>query len=378
MSKGVWRTSSILLVVVLFVAGCGEAEEPASGTEEPDDQAEEQEEEGQEEQEEEEESEAEEGEEPSDEGATAHGYADGDEIHLVLSSSPGGGFDSQGRAVAGPIESAFHDMFGIDVSVVVENMPGAGHRLGAEFVNRAAPDGKTFLFTPAQAAATNQTIEGADFDLREMTGIASAGSTSRGIAVQTGLDLPDHTLEGLVQRSSQRPVVMSAQDEGRIQLMQDLIAREGYDFQVDVVAGYSTSDTVTGLIRGDLEAGVSTIESMAPFVEDFEDVEFLIDLGCTPTEGYGVPTIVEEGFPTPEVAEQICLPVGRTDRLFFGPPGIPPETVETLDAVMEAALTSDEYREAVGDLAAPHQDHEEVDRILQSLVDTYEEWLEGQ
>lgn len=376
MFKSTWRIWPLMLVVLLLGTACGAGEEDTpEASDEPDEQAEA--DEGEEEPDSDEgDTESEPDEE--DEAAGAAGFEDGDEIHLVLSSSPGGGFDTQGRAAAGAIESAFSELFDIDVSVVVENMPGSGHRLAAEFVNRADPDGKTFLFTPAQAAATNQAIEGADFDLREMTGIASVGWTSRGIVVQSGLGLPSHTLEGLVERSSEEPILLSAQDEGRIELMQDLIAQEGHDFQVDVVAGYSTSDTITGLLRDELEAGISTIESLASFVDDFEDVEFLVDLGCEPTEGYDVPTIVEEGFPTPEVAEQICLPVGRTDRLFFGPPGIPAETVETLDAVMEEAITSDEYRDAVGDLAGGYQGPEEVDRILESLVTTYEQWLEGQ
>src|SRR5882672_7694369 len=71
-------------------------------------------------------------------GAQAQAYP-GKVIRLVIASAPGGGSDLVGRTLAGKLGPAFGQQ------VVVDNRPGAGGRIGAEVVAKAAPDGYTLL-----------------------------------------------------------------------------------------------------------------------------------------------------------------------------------------------------------------------------------------
>jgi len=61
-------------------------------------------------------------------------------ITLVMPFPPGSNADVTGRVFAHALETS------IGQKVIVENRPGAAARIGAAYVNRAAPDGYTLLF----------------------------------------------------------------------------------------------------------------------------------------------------------------------------------------------------------------------------------------
>ncbi len=60
-------------------------------------------------------------------------------VRLIVASAPGGGSDLVARTLAAKLGPAFGQQF------VVENRAGAGGRIGAESVAKAAPDGYTLL-----------------------------------------------------------------------------------------------------------------------------------------------------------------------------------------------------------------------------------------
>lgn len=61
-------------------------------------------------------------------------------IRLVVPFPPGGGADNLARTIMPRIEGL------LGTPIVIDNRPGAGGNLGAEFVARAAPDGYTLLY----------------------------------------------------------------------------------------------------------------------------------------------------------------------------------------------------------------------------------------
>src|SRR6266436_1481319 len=64
-------------------------------------------------------------------------------VKIVVGFAPGGGSDFAARVVAQQLTERLKSQ------VIVENKPGAGSLLGAEFVIKSAPDGYTLLLTPA-------------------------------------------------------------------------------------------------------------------------------------------------------------------------------------------------------------------------------------
>src|SRR6202451_3445002 len=79
--------------------------------------------------------------------APAHAQSDypSRPIHLVVGFAPGGGNDIFARLVADKASQL------LGQTVVVENKPGAGGRLSAEYVSNQTPDGYTILVGAAGA-----------------------------------------------------------------------------------------------------------------------------------------------------------------------------------------------------------------------------------
>ena len=70
-------------------------------------------------------------------------------VKIVVDVAPGGGVDTATRLVAAKLEKTFGQPF------VVENRPGAGGNIGAEFAFTAEPDGYTLLASSPSPLAIN-------------------------------------------------------------------------------------------------------------------------------------------------------------------------------------------------------------------------------
>ena len=73
-------------------------------------------------------------------------------IRLVVSAAAGGGNDLIARIVSERLQARWNQ------TVTVENRPGAGNNIAAEFVFRAPPDGYTILVSPPAPLVVNAAL----------------------------------------------------------------------------------------------------------------------------------------------------------------------------------------------------------------------------
>ncbi len=73
-------------------------------------------------------------------------------VKLVVPFPPGGPLDTIGRAIAQKLTEAWGQ------SVIVENKPGAGGNIGADFVAKSAPDGYTVVMGALSTHAVNPSL----------------------------------------------------------------------------------------------------------------------------------------------------------------------------------------------------------------------------
>src|SRR6266850_1966693 len=73
-------------------------------------------------------------------------------IRLVVGFAPGGAADIISRAMSDPLTRA------LGQGIIVDNKPGAGSSLAAEFVARAAPDGYTIMIASQSGMIINPIV----------------------------------------------------------------------------------------------------------------------------------------------------------------------------------------------------------------------------
>lgn len=74
------------------------------------------------------------------------------QIKLICSAAPGGGNDLIARIMGQHLQPLWGQ------NVIVENRPGAGNNIAADFVYRAAPDGYTLLVSPPAPLTVNKSL----------------------------------------------------------------------------------------------------------------------------------------------------------------------------------------------------------------------------
>ncbi|UFN50804.1 tripartite tricarboxylate transporter substrate binding protein [Roseomonas sp. OT10] len=257
--------------------------------------------------------------------ATAQpGWAPARSIRMIVPYAPGGGADTTGRLVAGPMGEA------LGQSVVVENRGGAGGTIGAAEVARSAPDGLTVMMDAMGHVAAPFLMPRLPFDYATaFTPISQV--TVLPLMVIVPKSAPYASLAALIEEARRKPGQVSYGSAGNATSnhlagvllerqakveMQHVPYRGGGVALQDVVGGrltfmFATVSSATQLVRdGQVKAlGVSTGQRMAALPD--------------------LPTIAEQGFPGFDFAEW---------NGFYAPAGTPPEAVRAHHAALRHAL----------------------------------------
>jgi tripartite-type tricarboxylate transporter receptor subunit TctC len=127
-------------------------------------------------------------------------------VKIVVGFAPGGGSDFAARVIAQQLTERMKNQ------VIVENKPGAGSLIGAEYVIKSAPDGYTLLLTPA-SYTVNPSVYKLSFDpLNDITPIAQISKGPYVVAVHPSV--PAKTLKELVAYAKANPGKLSYASSG--------------------------------------------------------------------------------------------------------------------------------------------------------------------
>ena len=118
------------------------------------------------------------------------------QIQLVVPFSPGGSTDLFGRVVALRLAARTGG------SVVVDNKPGAGGMIGADFVSRATPDGATLMLTASDLSTGAAVAKKLAFDPEK--GLATVAMLATGpMLLVVKADSPFKSTEQLMEAARQ-------------------------------------------------------------------------------------------------------------------------------------------------------------------------------
>lgn len=113
-------------------------------------------------------------------------------IKMVVPFAPGASNDLFARALAQKLSTK------LELTIIIENKPGAGGVIGADFVAKAAPDGATLLFTSNALTTTAAVQRKLPYDpAKDLTPIAMVASSGLILLVRT--DGPYNDIATLIQ-----------------------------------------------------------------------------------------------------------------------------------------------------------------------------------
>ena len=128
-------------------------------------------------------------------------------VKIVVGFTPGGGVDINARLLA----SKLGDILG--QPVIVENKPGAGTNIAADFVAKSAPDGYTLFFNSPAVAINMSLYKNPGYDALKDFAPVSVFSDSTNILVVPA-SLPVKTVKDLIALAKEKPGALNFSSAG--------------------------------------------------------------------------------------------------------------------------------------------------------------------
>lgn len=273
----------------------------------------------------------------------------GKSITLVISSSPGGGYDAYGRLISRHMGAHIPGRPGF----IVQNMPGAGGLRAGNFIaNVASKDGLTIggvqNGVPFEPLFRNA---GAQFDPLDFNWLGSPNS-------EVGLLLvwhenPVQTLE----QAMETELVMAASGAASTPAFFARILNDVFNTRLRVIPGYpGQTEAFLAMERGEVDGYPSTfwssLKAQWPQWVEENRVRILLQYGRNPhPELPNVP--VARALASTE-ADRTLLDLAMAPlvlgRPYMAPPGVPEERVAALRTAMAATFKSPAFLEEAGRL----------------------------
>lgn len=273
-------------------------------------------------------------------------FYQGKSVRFIVGTSPGDLYDLWARAL---VPALAKNLPGAP-DAHVQNMPGAGHRVAANYLyNIAKPDGLTLAATILPSLYFDQLVgrKEVQFDWSRFSWIGSPVQEEHVFFVRT--DTPYKTLEEI--RRAPEPPKCGATGLGSTGYYLPRLIEETLGLKFNIVTGYpGGAELNLAIERGELQCRAFTITAYVADREPFNSwrkqgtIRGLIQTAPRRDPRLAdVPTIYElmdkEKTPAPlrRVAETILAP-GAFGRPMLGPPGMAPERLKQLRDAYGLAL----------------------------------------
>jgi tripartite-type tricarboxylate transporter receptor subunit TctC len=251
-------------------------------------------------------------------------------VTIVTPFAAGSVTDVTARIIGGALQEALGRTF------IVENKPGAGGMIAAQFVAHADPDGYTLLLTTnsthSAAAALFKTV--AYDPIKDFTPIARISSFPSVVVVNPSLKV--NTIQELVAYAKANPGKLSYAHGNST----GYIAGEAFKHEAGLdivrVAYRSNPAAVTDLIAGHIPMMIPDLNNALPQIADKSMRPLAVLTRQRSPDLPDVPTLDESVMPGFDLLAWAGL---------FGPAKLPPAVVEILAREIKAAMTKPDILE---------------------------------
>ncbi len=282
-------------------------------------------------------------------------------IRLIVPFPPGGGADVLARTIEPYLEKA------LGQQLVIENKPGAGGNVGAEYVARAAPDGYTLLYGTNGTHGINPALyrelhfdAARDFiPVSRMTEIATLLIVNK--------DVPVKSAEELIRYARTNPGKLNYGSAGNgttSHLAGEMFKRAAglYIVHIPYRGGALAA---TDLVGGHVQMMIEVMPNAAPLAKDGRVRGLAVGTAQRVPGATEFPTLAESGLPGFEASAWDGL---------FAPAGTSAAIVAKLAAAVRTALSDPELIAALrarGATAAPSASLEDFARFIAASAERW-------
>lgn len=269
---------------------------------------------------------------------TGAAYPDGP-ITLVVPFAPGGSTDIIGRLVAEKLAIALKQ------SVVVENRSGAGGNIGAAYVARAKPDGRTLLFGTTGIMSVNEFIySNPGYSAsKDLAPVVYTASISNVLIVNPKLPVKD--VAELIALARAKPGMLSfaSSGAGSSTHLSGELFKSLADIDILHVPYRGSSQALIDLMGGQIDMTFDNAPSAVPLAQSGKVKALAVTasqpLGVLP----GVPTVEAAGLKGYESLSWSGV---------VAPAGTPADVVDRLNKEVNIILADESVKKRLNDLGA--------------------------
>lgn len=289
------------------------------------------------------------------------GYYQTKNVTYIVATNAGGGYDAYARLIGNYLQK----YLSAD-NVVIRNVPGAGHIVGANTLWRSKPDGLTIgTFNAGLIYGQLVGKKAMQFDLREFEWIGKAAGEPRAIVVSKECTIKN--IEDLL--AAEEPVQFGSAGIGSASYSDMMLLADALDLKVDVIAGFDGTEGEMSMMRGEICAILGSTSSFQNFV-DAGYGSYILSIGG---ELEGVPNATD--FARTDSAKRLISVIdalARLGRVSAAPPGTAKERVDALRAAYKASLEDPQFLAEAKSMGRPIEPAY-GDEVKQLVVDALDQ-----
>jgi len=255
-------------------------------------------------------------------------------IRLVVPFPAGGGADALARTIMPRVAQE------LGASIVIDNRPGAGGNVGAEFVAHAAPDGYTLLYGTNGTHAINRALYAKQgFDpvrdfapVSRMTQIAALLVVNPFVPAKNVAELIDYA------RANPGKVFFASAGNGTTSHLAGELFKTAASIDIVHVPYRGGGLAAADVAGGQVQMMIDVMPNVLPLATGGKLRALGVSTAARVPAAPEIPTIAESGLPGFEVSAWDGI---------FAPAGTPPAVIERLNAAIRAALADPKVREAL-------------------------------
>ena len=213
-------------------------------------------------------------------------------IKMVVPFAPGGGVDSAARLIAKQMQS------NLNVSIVVENKPGANGSVGGKAVQTSPADGNTLLFSASTHVLAKQVMATPPYDpLTDFAYVARVGEAPLMMVISP--DLPQTKLKEVIDAVKQQPDKWTAglPALGAAAHLGTLTFVKQGNVNLTTVVYKGTAPALTDVAGGHTQILIDSIISLQGMAKSGKVKPIIVTSSKRSSVMPNVPTAVESGYP---------------------------------------------------------------------------------